>query len=134
MKWLKCPFFSVQLVHCAFMIWGINAFCDIWSMKSRNWRESECAWALRLVFRSGQFAACLVTQLCSTLCDNMDCGPPGSSVHGIFQARLLEWVAISFSNFATVSHLKQNIFLLNLNGKWGCTLMAEFDIMALPYQ
>ena len=32
-----------------------------------------------------------------TLCDPMDCGPPGSSVHGILQARVLEWVAISFS-------------------------------------
>ena len=33
-----------------------------------------------------------------TLCDPMDCSPPGSSVHGIFQARVLEWVGISFSN------------------------------------
>ena len=32
-----------------------------------------------------------------TLCDPMDCSPPGSSVHGILQARILEWVAISFS-------------------------------------
>ena len=37
------------------------------------------------------------TQLCPTLCDLMDWSPPGSSVHGIFQARILEWVAISFS-------------------------------------
>ena len=34
---------------------------------------------------------------CPTLCDPMDCSPPGSSVHGILQARILEWVAISFS-------------------------------------
>ena len=39
----------------------------------------------------------LVAQLCLTLCNPMDCSPPGSSVHGIFQARILEWVAISFS-------------------------------------
>ena len=39
-----------------------------------------------------------VAQSCLTLCDPMDCSPPGSSVHGIFQARTLEWVAISFSN------------------------------------
>ena len=32
-----------------------------------------------------------------TLCDPMDCSPPGSSVHGVLQARILEWVAISFS-------------------------------------
>jgi len=38
-----------------------------------------------------------VTQSCLTLCDPMDCNPPGSSIHGIFQARILEWVAISFS-------------------------------------
>ena len=38
-----------------------------------------------------------VTQLCLTLCDTMDCSLPGSSIHGIFQARVLEWVAISFS-------------------------------------
>ena len=42
-------------------------------------------------------ACVLVTQSCPTLCNPMDCSPPGSSVHGIFQARLLEWVAISFS-------------------------------------
>ena len=38
-----------------------------------------------------------VAQSCPTLCDPMDCSLPGSSVHGIFQARVLEWVAISFS-------------------------------------
>ena len=39
----------------------------------------------------------LVAQLCPTLCDPMDCSPPDSSVHGILQARILEWVAIPFS-------------------------------------
>ena len=39
----------------------------------------------------------LVTQLCLTLCDPMDCSPPASYVHGISQVRILEWVAISFS-------------------------------------
>ena len=38
-----------------------------------------------------------VTQLCPTLSDPMDCSPPGSSVHGIYQARVLEWGAIAFS-------------------------------------
>ena len=40
----------------------------------------------------------LVTQSCLILCNPMDCSPPGSSIHGIFQARILEWVAISFSS------------------------------------
>ena len=39
----------------------------------------------------------LVAQSCLTLCGLMDCGPPGSSVHGVLQARILEWVALSFS-------------------------------------
>ena len=37
-----------------------------------------------------------VAQSCPTLSDPMDCSPPGSSVHGIFQARVLEWGAIAF--------------------------------------
>ena len=40
-----------------------------------------------------------VTQSCPTLRDRMDCSLPGSSVHWIFQARVVEWVAIAFSNF-----------------------------------
>ena len=38
-----------------------------------------------------------VAQSCPTLSDSMDCSLPGSFVHGIFQARVLEWVAIAFS-------------------------------------
>ena len=38
-----------------------------------------------------------VAQSCPTLCDPMDCSLLGSSIHGIFQVRILEWVAISFS-------------------------------------
>ena len=38
-----------------------------------------------------------VAQSCPTLCDPMDCSLSGSSVHGIFQGRVLEWIAISFS-------------------------------------
>jgi len=38
-----------------------------------------------------------VTHSCPTLSDPTDCSPPGSSVHGIFQARVLEWGAIAFS-------------------------------------
>ena len=38
-----------------------------------------------------------ITQSCPTLCDAMDCSPPGSSVHGILQATILEWVAVSSS-------------------------------------
>ena len=49
-----------------------------------------------------------VTQSCPTLCDPMDCSLPGSSVHGIFQARVLEWGAIAFSKL-TSRHLFKSV-------------------------
>ena len=53
-----------------------------------------------------------VTQSCPTLCDPTDGSLPGSSVHGIFQARVLEWVAIAFSDGIT------NLFLFNTENIW----------------
>ena len=47
-----------------------------------------------------------VAQSCPTFSDPMDCSPPGSSVHGIFQARVLEWAAIAFSDKAETEPLK----------------------------
>ena len=43
----------------------------------------------------------LGAQSCPTLCDSMDCSPPGSSVHRILQARILEWLAIPFSRVSS---------------------------------
>ena len=45
-----------------------------------------------------------VTQLCPTVRDPMDCSLPGSSVHGIFQARVVEWDAIAFSHNIAENH------------------------------
>ena len=49
------------------------------------------------IFARSRISESEVAQSCPTLCDPMDCSLPGSSVHGILQARILEWVAISFS-------------------------------------
>ena len=48
----------------------------------------------RKPLHKGDSGGSLVTKLCPTLCDPMDCSPPGSSVRGILQTRILEWVAI----------------------------------------
>ena len=60
-----------------------------------------------------------VAQSCPTLCDPMDCSLPGSSVHGIFQAIVLEWIAISFSRGSSqprdrtqVSHIAGRCFTI----------------------
>ena len=52
----------------------------------------------------------LVTQLCPILCDPMDYSPPGSSVNGILQARILEWVAIPFSRGSSQSRDQTQVF------------------------
>ena len=66
----------------------------------------------------------LVTQLCLTLCDPMECNPPASSVRGILQARILEWVSISFSrgssrprDLTQVSCIAGRFFTTELSGK-----------------
>ena len=69
---------------------------------SRNWATAHslvfCLWVCHLAsdWRS-RFQFSSVTQSCLTLCNPMDCSLPGSSVHRVFQARMLEWAAFSFS-------------------------------------
>ena len=95
----------------------------------------------------------LVTQSCPTLCDPMDCSLPGSSVHEIFQARILEWVAISFSrgssqprdwtqvsctadrfftDWATTSKLPRISLILILLGFWFWKGEAEAELEPGP--
>ena len=60
----------------------------------------RASWSDLTLAHMGWFIYCCrsVAKLCPTLCNPMDCSPPGSSVHGISQARTLEWVAISSSS------------------------------------
>ena len=70
-----------------------------------NWPWLDVCWSwmvetqkLNIRFSAFVYVPCLCcAQSCLTLCDPMDCSPPDSSVHGIFQARILEWVAVSYS-------------------------------------
>ena len=74
---------------------GLNS-----TRKCRNWQngfKKHDPTIYKSYFISKDAAAKLL-QSCLTLCDPIDGSPPGSSVPGIFQARTLEWVAISFSN------------------------------------
>ena len=56
-------------------------------------------------------------QRCPTLCDPMYCSPPGSSVHGIFQARILEWIAISFQVIFPTQG-SSLCLLISCTGRW----------------
>ena len=59
-----------------------------------------------------------VAQSCLTLCDPMNCSLPGSSVHGIFQARVVEWVASAFSD-QHVTNIKLILHALGLDMAYG---------------
>ena len=62
-----------------------------------------------------------IAQSCPTLHDPIDCSLPGSSVHGVFQARVLEWGAIAFSGKDIAQHFKKDLSLFFINGQkiWG---------------
>ena len=59
-----------------------------------------------------------VTKSCVTLCDSMDCSPPGPSVHGISQARRLEWVAISYSRGSSWPRDWTWVFCISCMARW----------------
>ena len=73
---------------------------------------------------SGRILSCSVAQLCLTLCDSMNCRPPGSSVLGILQARILEWAAISFSR----KERKEAYKYLPLNKHPVCTCVCNVSV------
>ena len=64
------------------------------------WQPQE---TICLICLSSCVCVCSVAQLCTALCDPMDCSPPGSPVHGILQAKILEWVAMPFSRTSSQS-------------------------------
>ena len=100
-QWLPSVTFYLKVIYSL-----IPLLLRIWNA----FQPFECCYLLAFVF--AQFFYCLklpcmkiykhewvseIAQLCPTLCDPVDCSLPGSCIHGILQARILEWVAISFS-------------------------------------
>ena len=89
----------------------------------------------RLIFHSNylefffsRVAQLLVAPSCPTLCNSMDCSPPGSSVHGILQARELEWVAIPFSTRS--SQPRDHTWVSCITGRF-FTIWARLEIPIL---
>ena len=68
-----------------------------------------------------------VAQLCPTLCNPMDGSPPGSYVHGIFQARILEWVAISFSGRSSQPRDRTQVSSASFTGR------CHWEVDSLPW-
>ena len=86
--------------------------------------------------------SCVRAQSCPTLCDPTDCSPPGSSVCGILQARILEWVAISFSRGSSRPRVRTHCLLHFLHyqadslplSHWGSSKMwcRQYKIQDMP--
>ena len=82
-----------------------------------------------------------VAQSCPTLCDPMDCSLPGSSVHGIFQARALEWVAISSSRGISptqglnlgLPHCRHTLYHLSQDCQWSSPKRPLWERRKLPW-
>ena len=75
-----------QAVNPCFQVFAVK---DILSFSSKRYVKTET--------ENHSVVLVLVAQLCPTLCDHMNFSSPGSSAHGILQARILEWIAVPFS-------------------------------------
>ena len=101
--WISLAFLMIQWMLEIWSLVPLPFLKPAWTSGSSRCRKKESE----------------VTQLCPTLCDPVECSPPASSVHGILQARILEWVAISFSRGSSrprdrtqVSHIAGRCFNL----------------------
>ena len=72
-----------------------------------------------------------VAQLCLTLLDLMDCSLPGSSIHGIFQARVLEWVAIAFSARPPCPSPNPRVYSNSCSSHWQCHPTISSSVVPL---
>ena len=87
-------------------------------------------------FTTATAAAAKSLQLCPTLCDPMDGSPPGSSIHGILQVRVLEWLAIAFSKRTEELLLKTNTLygtFLKKNVQWWKDPLNQIFLLCLLF-
>ena len=93
-----CKFKDLELWRWHWIIW-VSPIKSNALLKFKTVEEwvRDVIWGFSPLLQALKWSEVLVAQSCLTLGDPMYCGPPGSSTHVIFQARVLEWVAISFS-------------------------------------
>ena len=75
-------------------------------------------------------------QFCSTLCDPMDYSPPGSTVHGIFQTRILKWAAIPFSRGSSWPRDRTHVSCISCLGRqilYKCTTWGAWVMVKVKY-
>ena len=105
-----------------------------------QWTEVKSKYFLRFLlavivhfFFVFRFLMCSDALLCLTLCDSKDCSLPGSFVHGVFQARILEWVAISSSRGSSQPRDQTHISCVSCFGKWMLYHWATWEAWGSSY-
>ena len=93
----------------------------------RNWLTGD--WEVSWLSDKEDAWRCVSHQLRPTLCNPMDYSPPGSTVHGIFQARILDWVTIPFSRRSSLMIQWSNLGLLN----YCCLLFVVYSYSILLF-
>ena len=96
---------NIQFLDFCFLVGEVRSECK-WTVMIENHLNQLLNWE-RLLTRA---AAAKSLQSCPTLCDPMDCSLPDSSIHGIFQAKVLEWGAIAFSADQGTRALNLSVF------------------------
>ena len=88
---------------------SIGASASVLPVNIQGWFPLELTGLISLLYGKVKVKESKVTQSCPTLCDPMDCSLPGSSVQRIFQARILEWVAVSSSRGSSWSRDRNQV-------------------------
>ena len=91
----------------------ITSARSLWS-----WKTAYSQFQGIRVWISLYVCVCSVAQLCLTLCDPMDCSLPGTSVYGLLQANILEWVAISLTNGSSCPRDRTRNSCISSFGRW----------------
>ena len=87
---------------------------DLWISKTSLWLPLEKCWGRDTLGAWDKHTRLL----CLTLRDSMDCSPPGPSIHGIFQVRILQWVSISCSRGSSWPRDWTHLFCVSCIGRW----------------
>ena len=113
--------------HCIFK-WGSFYF------KTNQWINID-KYKIKLYYFSKllcvHVCACAHAQSCLTLCDPRDHNPPDSSIHRIFQARILAWLAISYSKSSSQPRDRTRVFCVSCIGRWILTSLPIIIVIVL---
>ena len=116
LKWLSSSSIFILVYESFFTIVSLRMVCRKQNLSALPVELEGKDRGNQIPFNSSWVYSC--ARLCRTLCDSLDCSPPGSSVHGILQARVLQWVAFFFSGEASPPRGSTHVSCVACIGRW----------------